>query len=189
VDRLLAGEILGSFGGFLDVQLRRSDFQLGFLSVKTWMEEIANPPSPAASVGQRDATYEAMLREFVTCAYPAVEHAASHLEDDMDALDKAEQLQRRPRMFGGMSRRLSVRPALTPHHSARPLYKTQGKRTLISLPLPALATFGLVVLKVGPMVVYELILHSFLDRPLAAIRRMFRRRPRRAQAPAAPVPE
>lgn len=183
-DNLLAGEILGSFGGFLDVQLRRSDFQLGFLSVKTWMEEIANPFSPDASVGQRDATYEALLREFVAKSLPAVEHAASYLVDDMDALDKAERLKRRPRLFGGLSRSLRALPAPVSHHTARPLYTTQGKRTLISLSPPALATFGLVVLKVGVMVVYELILRSFLDRPVAAVRRLFRRRERPQTPPA-----
>lgn len=39
VTRMLAGEILFSFGGFLDRALRRSDFDLGYQSTLKWLEE------------------------------------------------------------------------------------------------------------------------------------------------------
>ena len=37
--RLLAGEILGDFGGFLDRRLRASDFDLGYASALAWLRE------------------------------------------------------------------------------------------------------------------------------------------------------
>lgn len=39
VDDLLAGELLGSFGGFLDRKLRQSDFLLGYQSTRIWLED------------------------------------------------------------------------------------------------------------------------------------------------------
>jgi Patatin-like phospholipase len=36
---LLAGEILGSFGGFLDIRLRQSDFRLGYRSMQAWFDQ------------------------------------------------------------------------------------------------------------------------------------------------------
>jgi hypothetical protein len=39
VEDLLAGEFLAHFGGFMDVDLRWSDFALGYDSVLKWMEE------------------------------------------------------------------------------------------------------------------------------------------------------
>ena len=38
-DWLLAGEMLGDFGGFLQADLRRSDFALGYASVLIWAPE------------------------------------------------------------------------------------------------------------------------------------------------------
>ncbi len=39
VPQLLAGEIMGDFGGFIDRRLRRSDFALGFDCVLTWLPD------------------------------------------------------------------------------------------------------------------------------------------------------
>jgi len=39
VSDLLAGELLGSFGGFVDVALRQSDFYLGYRSMSYWLQD------------------------------------------------------------------------------------------------------------------------------------------------------
>jgi hypothetical protein len=39
VGSLLAGEFMGDFGGFLDRELRASDFALGYQSTLTWLEQ------------------------------------------------------------------------------------------------------------------------------------------------------
>ena len=42
VEDLLAGELLGAFGGFLDMALRQSDFLLGYQSMRTWLRDGLN---------------------------------------------------------------------------------------------------------------------------------------------------
>ena len=39
VEDLLAGELLGAFGGFLDIALRQSDFLLGYQSMRIWLKD------------------------------------------------------------------------------------------------------------------------------------------------------
>ncbi|HEX6022112.1 MAG TPA: patatin-like phospholipase family protein [Solirubrobacter sp.] len=53
VGDLLAGEMLGDFGGFLQADLRRSDFALGYASVLAWA------PDGLAACGLPDATVDA----------------------------------------------------------------------------------------------------------------------------------
>jgi hypothetical protein len=43
--RLLAGEKLAHFGGFLDEKLRRHDFALGYRSAQAWLEDAARGPA------------------------------------------------------------------------------------------------------------------------------------------------
>jgi predicted acylesterase/phospholipase RssA len=51
VSDLLAGELLGDFGGFLQADLRRSDFALGYASVLAWAPDgLAACGLPAAAV-------------------------------------------------------------------------------------------------------------------------------------------
>lgn len=51
VGELLAGELLGDFGGFLQVDLRRSDFALGYESVLAWAPDgLAACDLPPAAV-------------------------------------------------------------------------------------------------------------------------------------------
>ena len=58
VGDLLAGDILGDFGGFLQADLRRSDFALGYASVLAWAPEgLAACRLPQAAV---DATVDAV---------------------------------------------------------------------------------------------------------------------------------
>ena len=58
VGDLLAGDILGDFGGFLQADLRRSDFALGYASVLAWAPEgLAACRLPQAAV---DAAVDAV---------------------------------------------------------------------------------------------------------------------------------
>ncbi|CAN5834403.1 hypothetical protein BH23ACT10_BH23ACT10_27120 [soil metagenome] len=64
VPQLLAGEIMGDFGGFVHQRLRRSDFALGYACVLAWMpdglanvglaDEIIDSAVSAAHTAQRD---------------------------------------------------------------------------------------------------------------------------------------
>ena len=43
VDDLLAGDVVGAFGGFLDQEIRRSDFSLGWRSTSAWVRDDLAP--------------------------------------------------------------------------------------------------------------------------------------------------
>lgn len=57
VESLLAGELLGDFGGFLDRRLRHSDFVLGYATTLRWLplglENLGVAPTLAASAVER----------------------------------------------------------------------------------------------------------------------------------------
>jgi predicted acylesterase/phospholipase RssA len=66
VGDLLAGELMGDFGGFLQADLRRSDFALGYESVLTWAPDglaACDLPEPAVK-GAVEAAREARPEEW-----------------------------------------------------------------------------------------------------------------------------
>jgi predicted acylesterase/phospholipase RssA len=58
VPGLLAGDFMGDFGGFLDRDVRRSDFLLGYASVQTWLAQ--GPRGTGASGADLDFMAEAV---------------------------------------------------------------------------------------------------------------------------------
>ncbi|MEE8600667.1 patatin-like phospholipase family protein [Euzebya tangerina] len=69
--QLLAGELLGDFGGFFDQRLRRNDFLLGWACATIWLERRA-----AIALGLDD--------QVLTALFDAVEEAAPDEEPDLD---------------------------------------------------------------------------------------------------------
>jgi hypothetical protein len=74
VGDLLAGEMMGDFGGFLQADLRRSDFALGYESVLAWAPDglaARNLPrgdaAVAAAVESMPEDWDAERRSSVTC--------------------------------------------------------------------------------------------------------------------------